>query len=131
MRIQPIEWPEPWTRAQVVHVALDRGQLAVAVLTSQRPDLVRIFVDETRSFRVLDESQLLEFWGGHDTAESHVWEILEGGWLDQEPRRFAFLPRPLREYLIVGDDDCVNVVAHAELMAVTEGPTDAYRSWSR
>lgn len=67
-------------------------------------------------FRVLDEGDLLEFWPACSSPSgAGVFEVHEGGWLNQEGMRNGFVSavsRPsLREFLITGQHDCVGVFA--------------------
>lgn len=73
------------------------------------------FTDAT-GFRVLDEGDLLEFWPACSAKQGcGIFEIHDGGWLDQESARTGFISsssRPnLREFLVTGPDDCVGVLA--------------------
>lgn len=72
--------------------------------------------ENIEGFRVLDEGQLLEYWG--DNTEKHwVFEVLENGWLSAESsRETAPLIEEdgnLKEYLVAGINDCVSVLAYS------------------
>ena len=69
-------------------------------------------------FRVLDERDLGEFWPACSLPHGGIFEILEGGWIDQESRRPAFISaserRELREFFITGPHSCVNVIGRED-----------------
>ena len=66
-------------------------------------------------FRVLNESDLLEFWPACSATNGALFEILDGGWLSQESARPGFVSKSqagvLKEYLLSGPENCVNVLA--------------------
>jgi hypothetical protein len=66
-----------------------------------------------RGFRVLDEGDLLEFWRDGKAQGSFLFEVVQGGWFDLEAQRSGFIyPRGnVTEYLVVGEDKCVSVLA--------------------
>ncbi|RLJ36670.1 hypothetical protein [Acidovorax sp. 106] len=96
--------------SEISNVSYDLQNLRIHVGHS-----VVLFTDAV-GFRVLDEGDLLEFWPACSTAPGGViFEIHDGGWLEQESRRKGFMSsstRPaLREFLVTGLDDCVGVFA--------------------
>lgn len=70
-------------------------------------------VVEVEGFRVLDEGQLLEFWGD-DSKDHWVFEVLDNGWLATESARetapFIAENGQLKEYLVAGINDCVSIL---------------------
>lgn len=64
-------------------------------------------------FRCLDESNLLEFWENNVIINNWLLEIHNSGWLAQESLRYGFLSKnqSLTEYLIKGQNDCVNIIS--------------------
>lgn len=107
--------------AEFSKVSYDLQNLAIHIGGS-----VVLFVDAI-GFRVLDEGDLLEFWPACSTAHGcGIFEIHDGGWLEQESTRKGFISscsRPaLREFLVTGPDDCVGVLAFSapELKVVPE-----------
>ena len=75
--------------------------------------ILRIIFDTVRGFRCLDEGDLTDFWADKFIQANWLFEIMAGGWLDQEAQRSGFMSHVLgyREFLICGVDDCVNVLA--------------------
>lgn len=68
-------------------------------------------------FRVLDEGDLLEFWDAESRASGWLWRIKDGGWFSLESAREGFLSGlngGYKEYLVVGTNDCVSVIATDE-----------------
>lgn len=61
--------------------------------------------------RILNESDVLEYWNEYSEPNGWLWEVLSGGWLDLERTRRTFntIGRVLREYFIA-DEICVNVL---------------------
>ena len=66
--------------------------------------------------RVLDESDLLEFWPQCSTPNGTIFRIESNGWFEQESQRQGFLKRDTQphmpEYFITGENACVNVFSH-------------------
>ena len=81
--------------------------------------MLKLFVPfflEVAGFRVLDEGDLLEFWPTCSITKEWIFQIVEGGWLDQECLRPGFIRgdiKAIREYFISGTNDCVTVFAWA------------------
>ncbi len=77
---------------------------------------VSIGFNEVIGFRVLDEGDLLEFWPHCSAANGWLFRIEQGGWFDQEMARPGFLHEKvpgLREYFLVGQNDCISVLTGA------------------
>ena len=71
--------------------------------------------DASWGFRVLDEGDLGEFWSECDLTKGWCFEVIEGGWNSLEKTRDHFVTGKLyepREYLIIGLNDCVSILAH-------------------
>lgn len=68
---------------------------------------------ETTGFRVLDERDLMEYWPVCSTPNGWLFDIKEGGWLDQERTRtgsnMLFTCPDVTEYLVTGINECVSV----------------------
>ena len=65
-------------------------------------------------FRVLDELDLTEFWTQCNLMDGWLFEVCSGGWKDLELQRPAFLSGQnewVKEYLIVGLNECVSVLS--------------------
>lgn len=101
------------TTGEVVAVNYALGSLRVRLqeLGGSKGVLVRF--EDIQGFRVLDERDLLEYWPTCSTPHGWLFEIDGGGWLSQESVRPGSLVSSLagvREYLVAGEDDCVNVL---------------------
>lgn len=61
-------------------------------------------------FRLLPESQLLEFWDKDVRAEGFIWTVNRGGWKDLEKCRSCYRDSETdKEYLILGVETCLSV----------------------
>ena len=74
-----------------------------------------VVFESPRGLRVLDERDLTSFWAaGISSRVGWLFEITYGGWLDQESQRADFVSQHIgeqREYLVIGIDWCVSVIA--------------------
>ena len=78
---------------------------------------VCVSFDGVRGFRLLDEGDLLEFWGEEARSDGWLWEVEEGGWFSLEKLREGFvsgITGGYREYLVAGENDCISVIATNE-----------------
>ncbi len=79
--------------------------------------IVHVACENVEGFRVLDEGQLLEFWGG---AALRYWlfEVKSNGWLASENNRdtapLIVEGGDLKEYMIAGANECVSVLAYTQ-----------------
>lgn len=74
-----------------------------------------VHFDAIHGFRVLDEGDLGEFWSECNLTSGWCFEVLKGGWNDLENTRDHFVSGKLyqqKEYLIIGLDECVSVLAY-------------------
>ncbi|MBV5285066.1 MAG: hypothetical protein JZU45_03205 [Methyloversatilis discipulorum] len=66
-------------------------------------------------FRFLDEGDLLEFWPSCSAKCGGLFEIHDGGWLQQEGQRSGFISTAnregVREFLVTGPDGCLSVLS--------------------
>jgi hypothetical protein len=99
------------------------GRSGLRVLVESGKDERRSFefhFEVPRGFRYLDEGDLLAYWqskafaGGH-----HLFEIVSGGWLDQERQHPGMLSTTdavgtLREWFICTSNGCMNVLSVSE-----------------
>ena len=99
----------------ILEIISTREQLSIVLEDSCEDRVIEVVFDNVRGFRVLDESDLMEFWPLCSSPEGWIFEINKGGWLDIESTRKGFAPKNIRsigiEYLITGIDDCINVIA--------------------
>ncbi|BCV46153.1 hypothetical protein I6M54_15885 [Shewanella algae] len=86
-------------------------------LTNDNNQAIYLDFESVEGFRVLDEGQLLEFWS-KESPPYWVFEVISGGWLEQEAKRdgapFLEVGGKLKEYLVAGLNECVSVLAFAE-----------------
>lgn len=99
---------------EVVRVSYDIPTLSIDVKSfDMDEDKATVKFDRIVGFRVLDEGDLLEFWNDQ-RPKGWLWEVVENGWFDFEKTRDEFLSAchedELKEYLILGINDCVNVL---------------------
>lgn len=99
---------------EITHVVYDLHRLRVSLAFPGRDRPVHVVFRESRGFRVLDEGDLTEFWNPDTRPDGWLWRINSGGWLDLERSRATFLTglgNECTEYLVLGVNDCVSVVA--------------------
>lgn len=97
--------------SEVISVSYEPDTLAIGLGAGQT-----VRFDDIVGFRVLDERDLLEFWPECFAQHGGLFEVFEGGWLEQESARRGFLSATdgpkLREFLVTGPNSCVNVFTH-------------------
>ena len=84
------------------------------ILVDFEVSLATVLFDHPDGFRVLEERHLQEFWGPPVRACGIVYRVTGAGWLAQESERDFLMSMErdrLKEYLVVGDLECVNVLA--------------------
>ncbi|MBK9176514.1 MAG: hypothetical protein IPM46_09285 [Flavobacteriales bacterium] len=73
----------------------------------------RVVFSNPAGFRVLDESDLAEFWNTYSEPNGWLYEVEEGGWFELESNRPAFNSSTfldgIHEYLVV-DEICISVL---------------------
>ena len=102
----------PCANPEVIDVAYNLDSLRVTVKDLQTGTEQLVEFVEVEGFRVLDEGDLLEFWPICTTL--WLYQITEGGWLEQECLRPGFTARDTKnvlEFFIRGENACVNVLA--------------------
>ena len=108
------EAPNSDGKAEVLDVHFDLNRLEIVVgLFSAQGDR-RIVFEEVKGFRVLDESDLSAWWERVSSIDGWLFEVTAGGWFAQESQRSDFLSGAAqfyREFLVVGVDFCVCVIA--------------------
>lgn len=110
---------------QVASVNFTSERLTVTVSSAQWE--AKVIFEQTYGFRVLDELDLTEFWSQCSLAEGWLFEVTSGGWNSLELTRPAFLSGRqnwVREYLIIGLNECVSVLTKEE-------PAVAAKPWAR
>jgi hypothetical protein len=98
----------------VREVYYDLEKLVITIDSDNSGQILQVVFDNVRGFRCLDEGDLLDFWDNEFMTDNWLFEILSGGWLDQEDKREGFLSKTLefREFLICGVHDCVSVITN-------------------
>ena len=99
---------------EITEIEYKFGRLEITSQSLDTTQIVRLSFLEIAGFRVLDEGDLLEFWPTCSSPNGWVFQIIEGGWFDQERQRTGFIRgdiKEIKEYLITGVDDCVSVFA--------------------
>jgi hypothetical protein len=99
----------------VEDVHYDLWTLRVTLRFEKKKGPVYVDFESTRSFRVMDEGDLLEFWKKEERPLGSIWRIHRNGWHDLESSRSGYLAssnQSLEEYLIVGMNECVNVISY-------------------
>ena len=100
---------------QVESVSFGSDGLTIAMCSEHWEGLISF--PQTYGFRVLDELDLTEFWSQCSLAQGWFFEVVGGGWKDLEKtREFFHSGRPdwVREYLVVGFNECVSVLSKEE-----------------
>ena len=102
---------------EIVGLAYDLDVLRIRLEFGHERSPVSVNFRATRGFRVLDEGDLTEFWDPEVRPDGWFWRVTQGGWLDLERTRPAFVTGSgdrYMEFLVCGTDDCVSVIAAAE-----------------
>lgn len=103
---------------EIFNVNYDLWTLKITLAFSDHPSLVYVIFKNVVGFRVLDESNLLEFWNLEERIPGWIWKIESGGWFELEKLRSGFLVQnhsiSHNEYLILGINDCVSVISESE-----------------
>lgn len=107
-----VEGTERYDAPELRSLASDGHDLTVVVEDKQGLALTLTFRN-TIGFRVLDESDLLEYWNQYSSPNGWLWLVQSGGWLGLEQSRAMFDSQEwygdALEYFIVGNR-CVNVI---------------------
>ena len=124
----PVSVPEELLGVpEITHVSFDTRRLEIQVMAchAAEPEYLAAgycLFAACAGFRVLEEGDLLEFWALEPRPSGWLWHIQSGGWLAQEKQREGFFssrpsgpnwPSP-QEFLVVGQEYCVSVLAHRE-----------------
>lgn len=109
----------PDKTAQVESVSFSSEGLSVSVSAAQWE--AKVVFAQTYGFRVLDELDLTEFWSQCSLADGWFFEVTGNGWKTLELTRPTFLSGRqdwVREYLVVGFNECVSVLTKEEPIVV-------------
>ena len=110
---------------EITDIHYDLWVLRLTLFFAGAKNPTYVHFEAVEGFRVLDEGQLLEFWG-EGRPGSWLCSIQSGGWLSLEQSRQGAPslsePTELQEYLVAGINDCVSVIAYEEPSVVTAAP---------
>jgi hypothetical protein len=111
-RLKGIETRQEGNVPELLAVNYDLWTLRLT-LSFRSNEIVYVDFEAVEGFRVLDEGQLLEFWGD-DSKDHWVFEVVGNGWLAAESARetapFIDEGGELKEYLVAGVNDCVSIL---------------------
>lgn len=100
---------------EITNIQYDLWLLNITLLFPKQHSPVYVHFQNVVGFRVLDERDLLEFWGSDVRAEGWLWQVNAGGWLALESTRSGFLSAQITqeftEYMLLGRNECVSVIA--------------------
>lgn len=112
------------SESDIAELSLGLTGLRVVVLIKPRgideQRQVEFHFDTPRGFRFLDEGDLLRYWEARVfSGDHHLFEILSGGWLEQERQFPGMLSVTdavgnFREWFISTSNGCVNVLSVSE-----------------
>ncbi|BET26677.1 hypothetical protein RGQ30_21780 [Limnobacter thiooxidans] len=97
---------------EIVGVNWNTEGLKVSVFSKQWNACVRF--EWVHGFRVLDESDLTEFWQHCNLLNGWVFEVLSGGWRELENQRENFITGKsdkVKEFLIIGTNECISILS--------------------
>jgi hypothetical protein len=107
--------------SDIAELSLGLTGLRVVVHVNRRDSDEQLQVeyqfDAPRGFRFLDEGDLLRYWEtGVFSGDHHLFEILSGGWIDQECKFPGMLSvtsavGTFREWFIRTSNGCINVLS--------------------
>jgi hypothetical protein len=74
----------------------------------------KVTFEEVCGFRALDEGDLTTWWSHIILKDGWCFEVIQGGWLEQEAQRLDFISGGAtfyREFVIIGVDFCLSVIS--------------------
>lgn len=113
------------TKPEITRVDYDLHNLVVHIEPTYDAEPIVVTFDSSLGFRVLDEGNLLEFWDHFNLKDGWLFQISSGGWYDLESKRNGFVSQhhsDVREYLIIGVNECVSVLSVEPPKVVVTGP---------
>ena len=103
---------------EISHVNYDLWTLRITLGFEKIDSPVYVEFKNVVGFRILDESNLLEFWDKNEKVPGWLWKIESGGWFELEKLREGFLAQHHgenhNEFLISGINDCISVIAESD-----------------
>lgn len=101
--------------AEVTRLEYDLHNLVINIEPIFDAPPIVVTFESAIGFRVLDEGDLVEFWKHLSSKDGWLFQILAGGWFELESQRDGFISQHnshVCEYLIVGPNECVSVLAY-------------------
>lgn len=108
------EVPSSDGKVELLNVNFDLAKLEVVVGLFATQEDKKVVFEEVQGFRVLDESDLSAWWEKITLNDGWLFEVRGGGWFEHESQRSDFLSGAAqfyREFLVIGVDFCISVVA--------------------
>jgi hypothetical protein len=118
----------PFTSDETIDVlSVGFSSDGLAILVSSAQWNAKVTFTQTYGFRVLDELDLTEFWSQCSLRDGWFFEVTANGWKTLELSRPTFLSGRqswVREYLVVGRDECVSVLTKEEPTVTADTPSN-------
>lgn len=120
--------PTPFSSDETLEVSLvafSSAGLAISVSSAQWD--AKVTFTQTYGFRVLDELDLTEFWSQCSLRDGWLFEVTANGWKALELSRPAFFSGRqswVREYLVVGRNECVSVLTKEDPTVAAAAPSN-------
>jgi hypothetical protein len=116
--LKPVGEPLSWyPGSATIEVANTISGLRVVVAAGGEKDrFLEVHVPYARAFQVLDDSDMLEYWGPGQPLGTHsVYRVMAGGWVDRTAGSYFHVTstiEEMREWLVVSDaGPCVTFVS--------------------
>lgn len=119
------------TKPEITRLDYDLHNLVVHIEPAYAAEPIIVTFDSSLGFRALDEGNLLEFWDHFNLKDGWLFQISAGGWYDLESKRNGFVSQhhpDVREYLIIGVNQCVSVLSVEPPIVVVPGPNKQRQS---
>ena len=113
------------TKPEITRVEYDLHSLVIHIEPEYDVKPIIVTFESSIGYRVLDEGNLLEFWDKFNLSNGWLFQIASGGWFDLESRRKGFVSQhhsDVQEYLIIGVNECVSVLAGEPPTVVLPSP---------
>ena len=102
---------------QIINLSYDLYRLVLTLSLPNYKKIVYVTFENVTGFRLLDEGDLLEFWGPKTRVNGWLWKVESGGWYDLEKLRNGFVSGIHgndKEFLVLGEHECINVLTNTE-----------------
>ena len=113
------------TKPEITRVEYDLHNLVIHIEPVYDAEPIIVTFDSSIGYRVLDEGNLLEFWDKFNLSNGWLYQIVSGGWFELESNRNGFVSQHhsgIQEYLIIGVNECVSVLAGEPPTVVLPSP---------